>query len=330
MYNVIDNFYRWQWYSLSFNIASYLTTILQVSAVISFFLDNLFAPIDFLMSPQKRIYWLYLVTSVLLLVVFQYRVRGKIKGFTSDVWSKSSGVDLCWLVVNQVLLKLWIAPFFALQLSAIIWLNGQFVALFGSGNFFKLNAVFLTLLFAFTLFIVNDFAKFLVHRSFHKIPWLWPFHAVHHSATSLTPLTLYRIHPVEFTINSLRSFMVAVLISSCFVYLFANRISVLQIIGVNVFVFAFNLAGSNLRHSRFYLGFGWLERYFISPAQHQIHHSVKRQHFDKNFGSALAIWDRLFNSLLLSKAQQVDRFGLDNGPTNRQTLGQQWWGVRGR
>lgn len=239
-------------------------------------------------------------------------------------------VDLCWLVVNQFLLKLWIAPFFALQITVVIWLNSQLISLFGRGDFFKLDALLVPLLFAFVLFIVNDLTKFLVHLSFHRIPMLWPFHAVHHSANTLTPLTLYRIHPIEFIINSLRSFSVGVVVSSSFVYLFANTISGLMIVGVNLFVFVFNLAGSNLRHSPFYVGFGWLERIFISPAQHQIHHSVDRKHFDKNFGSALSIWDGLFNSLLLSKNEKITGFGLDKKRGNRQTIKQQWWGVRNR
>ena len=240
----------------------------------------------------------------------------------------SSLVDICWLVINQLLLKIWIVPFFALQVSAALWVNNTLIDLLGSGNFVKLTPLFITVLFAFSVFLIDDFCKFLVHFSFHRFPILWPFHAVHHSATTLTPLTLYRIHPVEFIINSLRSFLVGACISGLFVYFFANNISTFTIVGVNVFVFVFNFAGSNLRHSPFYIGFGFLEHIFISPAQHQIHHSVKVKHYDKNFGSALAIWDRLFNSLLLSKNEQVNCFGLDKGPVDRQTVKQQWWGVR--
>jgi len=255
--------------------------------------------------------------------------RNKIKYSQVDFLNRSSLIDLCWLIVNQLLLKLWIAPFFALQIATVLWLNSQFVAFFGQGDFFKLQPLTLTLLFAFVLFLVNDFCKFLVHRGFHRISWLWPFHAVHHSAMTLTPLTLYRIHPIEFIINSLRSFWVGVIVSGTFVYLFANSISVFQIMGVNLFVFIFNLVGSNLRHSPFYLGFGCLEKIFISPAQHQLHHSVERKHYDKNFGSALAVWDRLFDSLLLSKTENITGFGLDKKAVNRQTVKQQWWGVRG-
>lgn len=289
------------------------------------FAESFLSPILFLFDSQKRIYWLYLLSCVVLCYLF----RPKVVMQKTRLMASSSGVDLCWLIVNQLILKGWIAPFFALQVSVALWLNSLFMMLFGQGDFFKLDATLITVLFAFTLFFIDDFCKFIVHLGFHRLPFLWPFHAVHHSAATLTPLTLYRIHPVELVINSVRSFTVGALVSGAFVYLFANNISVFTIAGVNVFLFVFNLAGSNLRHSPFYLGFGRWESLFISPAQHQIHHSAEIRHFNKNFGSALAIWDWAFNCLVRSKTEQVTVFGLDKNSVNRQTFKQQWWGVRG-
>ena len=67
---------------------------------------------------------------------------------------------------------------------------------------------------------------------------------------------------------------------------------------MNVFVFCFNVAGSNLRHSHIGIQYWkWLEYLIISPAQHQLHHSVDSRHYDKNFGATLAIWDWFFGSL---------------------------------
>ena len=280
----------------------------------------------FLFEPQRRIYWIYLLSSGLLVFFFRHKITLK----KIPLWTSSYSVDFCWLVINQIVLKLWIVPFFALQVSAALWLNSSLISVFGIGNFFTLNMTIFTLIFAFILFVIDDFCKFIVHFSFHRLPFLWPFHAVHHSATLLTPLTLYRIHPIELIINSLRSFLVGMTISGIFVYVFANNVSLYTIIGVNMFLFLFNLAGSNLRHSPFYLGFGRWEKLFISPAQHQIHHSTEFRHFDKNFGSALAIWDRLFNCLLLSEKENVSDFGLDKSQIDRQTIKQQWWGVRGK
>lgn len=71
--------------------------------------------------------------------------------------------------------------------------------------------------------------------------------------------------------------------------------------------------GANLRHS--HVPFRYpplLERIFISPRQHQIHHSKATEHYDKNMGSKLAIWDWLFGTLVISNADDKLKFGIDD------------------
>lgn len=286
-------------------------------------LDNSIFPWHFIFDSNKRIYWLYLLTSAFI----AFAVSGK-HLFTKRHLNRSSAVDICWLLINQWLFKLLVLPLMVLQVSYALSMNNFLIAQFGTGNFWLINQTLMVLLFTFTLFICQDFGKFIVHFAYHKIPFLWRFHAVHHSATSMTPLTLYRIHPVEMIINSLRSLLIAILVSGLFIYLFKNHLGINQILGVNVFIFIFNITASNLRHSHVYLGFSKLEYLFISPAQHQIHHSLDVKHYDKNFGSSLAIWDHIFKSLLLSKNQTVTNFGLDKKNINRQTIKQQYLGIQ--
>ena len=51
---------------------------------------------------------------------------------------------------------------------------------------------------------------------------------------------------------------------------------------MNLFSFIFNIAGANLRHSHIEIAYWtWLEKIFISPAQHQLHHSIENKHFNK-------------------------------------------------
>ena len=50
--------------------------------------------------------------------------------------------------------------------------------------------------FAIVLF-VSDLAQYWYHRLFHKIPFLWGFHAIHHSAKSMDWLAGSRMHFVE-------------------------------------------------------------------------------------------------------------------------------------
>lgn len=87
-----------------------------------------------------------------------------------------------------------------------------------------------------------------------------------------------------------------------FVFFFGDKVDLLTVIGVNVIVFSFNVAGSNLRHSHISIKYWkWIEHIFISPAQHQLHHSLAKEHHDKNFGASLAIWDWIFGSLHYSE-----------------------------
>ena len=69
--------------------------------------------------------------------------------------------------------------------------------------------------------------------------------------------------------------------------------------------------GANLRHSHVKLSYPKILEYlFISPYQHQIHHSIRKEHHNKNLGSKLAVWDWLFGTLILSGSKKSLRFGI--------------------
>ena len=70
----------------------------------------------------------------------------------------------------------------------------------------------------------------------------------------------------------------------------------------------FNFAAANLRHSHIWISFGRLEKIFISPAQHQIHHSVG--HSNANLGSIFSVWDGLLGTRTYSGQKRELEFGL--------------------
>ncbi len=240
--------------------------------------------------------------------------------------NRSTALDIKWILVNQLLAILIFVPVLGGQITWAMSVYRQCVQWFGDGDFLSWQGHYVIALFSITLFLAEDFSRFLVHFAYHKIPCLWRFHAVHHSARVMTPLTLYRVHAVEYFINSIRAIAVVGLVSGIFIYCFNGRIGVYEVLGVSIFNFLFNIAGANLRHSNIWLGFGWFEKWFISPAQHQIHHSTAKEHLDKNFGASLALWDRIFGSWVASKYTQVKSFGLykQSAP---QKLVKQWLGI---
>lgn len=127
----------------------------------------------------------------------------------------------------------------------------------------------------------------------------------------MNPFTLYRIHPIELIINNLKSILVYGFVTGIFYYLASGEVGTITFVGVNIFTFSFMFLGANLRHSHVKLKFySYIENIFISPFQHQIHHSDNPDHFNKNLGSHLAIWDFLCGTLLKSKEVDKIRFGI--------------------
>lgn len=176
--------------------------------------------------------------------------------------------------------------------------------------------------------MASDFCKYWAHRIHHEWKILWPFHAVHHSADVLTPLTVMRAHPVETIIRNLLISGLVGVVQALILVLLVGRIDLVTIAGANALYFLFNALGSNLRHSHIWLSYGYvLEHILISPAQHQVHHSVEVKHHDKNYGSIFALWDWMFRTLYVPRSREALTFGVSDAEGQRleqpyQTLGQ--------
>lgn len=128
--------------------------------------------------------------------------------------------------------------------------------------------------------------RYVLHRLLHRVPFLWAFHKVHHSATTLNPMTVFRTHPVEGILFNMRGALAQGTCISLFYYAFGNSIDLWTIFGVIIGVFIFHAGGSNLRHSHVHISYWrWLEKWIISPAQHQIHHSVAPKHLTRILAS---------------------------------------------
>lgn len=160
--------------------------------------------------------------------------------------------------------------------------------------------------------MLRDFSTYVTHSLSHKVPLLWEFHKVHHSAEVLTPFTIYRKHPIYNLFSDCVSLAVVAPLQGLVAYLFIGEAQPLTIFGANLVFAIFHFVGANLRHSHIWLSFGpaW-GRILISPAQHQIHHSKAERHWNKNFGEVFALWDWLFGTLYLpGKVREVIEFGV--------------------
>lgn len=129
--------------------------------------------------------------------------------------------------------------------------------------------------------VVGDFVGYWRHRFEHN-SFLWPSHAVHHSDTEMTWLSLERFHPI----NRLTTF--------------AIDASALLLLGLPPYAV---VANSLVRH---YYGFlihadlpwtyGKLNILFVSPAMHRWHHSAEKKAYDRNFATVFGLWDWAFGT----------------------------------
>ena len=271
--------------------------------------------LSYFIDPDKRINILYLLSSLIL--AFYVFKTSKIRGsfwryiFNKRVWlGRSAVVDYIFFFFNGLLKVLLLGPYIIFGFYIAFYINEYLLQIFGYPEF-SLSITKTLVLYTITLTIVNDFFSYFIHYLMHKIPFLWEFHKTHHSATTLNPLTQYRIHPIELIINNIRNILVFGFITGIFDYLSHHQIDKIMFLGVNVFTFLFFFFGANLRHSHVKLKYPKLIEYiFISPFQHQIHHSTKKIHFNKNMGSKFAIWDYLFGTLVLSESTSRLNFGI--------------------
>lgn len=273
-------------------------------------------------DPGRRFFWLFLLSSALIAVLVTYIERKRSDAHTEKLsvfrslfnkhywFNRSTLFDLYMSIVNTLTRFALLIPLLGSHLLFSLWVAQTLLRYFDSPYVPELPWYAIAFLYTITFFVLEDLSRYILHRAMHSSALLWRFHKLHHSATVLTPLTLQRIHPVEMTLYYLRGIFVFGTVSGIFLYLFANDLNTWDVLGVDALGFMFALLGANLRHSHIWLSFGLLEKWFISPAQHQLHHSSALEHQNKNYGTYLSCWDNWSKTLILSGKKKTLNFGL--------------------
>ncbi len=164
---------------------------------------------------------------------------------------------------------------------------------------------------ALVVFLAADLTAYWYHRLHHDYESLWAIHAVHHSAEEMSPVTAFRHHPIYSFLGGLVTPLAIGVMQGVAMALVLGSIDVATLAGTNLFSAVLNLGTTNLRHSHIRLRYpGWLEHVLISPAQHQVHHSIHPRHHNRNYGEVLALWDWLFGTLYITRPDEEIRFGI--------------------
>lgn len=165
-----------------------------------------------------------------------------------------------------------------------------------------------------------DFGFFIMHYCQHKISWLWAFHKVHHSAEVLTPVTANRHHPVDYILEAATAILLGAIGTVVFTRWHGTEVDRLTLLNTSAIHCVYYMT-ANLRHSHLWLHFGKLPcQLFVSPAMHQIHHSIDKRHYNKNFGFVFSFWDALFRCRYLPEKQEELTFGLHGNESGYRGL----------
>jgi sterol desaturase/sphingolipid hydroxylase (fatty acid hydroxylase superfamily)/protein-S-isoprenylcysteine O-methyltransferase Ste14 len=144
--------------------------------------------------------------------------------------------------------------------------------------------------------IIADIGYYTAHRICHSVPFLWKFHAVHHSIEEMDWLATHRVHPID--------------------QIFTNTLSLLPL-----WLFGFSLEAlvihqalyqiqALLLHSNVKVTFGPLKWLIASPEYHHWHHANERDAYDRNFAAQLSIIDVIAGTMFLPFKRQPKAYGL--------------------
>ncbi len=131
--------------------------------------------------------------------------------------------------------------------------------------------------------IVLDLAIWAQHVAFHKIAPLWRLHRVHHTDVDLDATSGVRFHPVEIALSMVYKMAIVAVVGA-------------PVAAVVLFEVVLN-ATSMFNHANIRLPAPLdrvLRLIIVTPDMHRVHHSVRREETDSNYGFNLSIWDRLF------------------------------------
>jgi sterol desaturase/sphingolipid hydroxylase (fatty acid hydroxylase superfamily) len=154
--------------------------------------------------------------------------------------------------------------------------------------------------------VVADVAEYFIHLALHKVPFLWRFHAIHHSSKALDWIAGSRSHFVDDTL--VRGFILAPLMLG-----FSQSIILAYLVFVTLH--------ATWTHCNFGPNAKWLEKFLVMPRFHHWHHTSQKEAIDKNFAIHFPWIDKLFGTYYFPK-EWPENYGLSGEEISPSFLGQ--------
>jgi len=162
--------------------------------------------------------------------------------------------------------------------------------------------------------LAADLASYAAHRAFHAVPWLWRFHAIHHSSEALDWLAGSRLHLVDVVVTRAIGFVPLFLLG------FEQAVLAAYLVWVS--------AQATWIHANLGARTGWLDHVLVTPRFHHWHHAAHAEAQDKNFAVHFPWIDRLFGTHFLPGTAWPARYGVLSGEPPAGFVAQLFWPLR--
>lgn len=139
------------------------------------------------------------------------------------------------------------------------------------------------------LLVIADFIQWNVHRTLHRVPWMWEYHKIHHSVKEMGFAAHLRFHWMESIFYKTAQYIPLAMIG----------------FGLQDFfvVYIFTTAIGHFNHSNLNISYGPLKYIFNNPKMHIWHHAKALPDGTNgvNYAITLSIWDYIFKTNYIPK-----------------------------
>lgn len=177
-------------------------------ALKDFLTDVVLSPFSRFLHVEEQTYWPTYVCALILAVgvYLVSRRRSSLRGLMRYLWPKklvrarSTWLDLKMYIFSSMYFVVQGAAVFAIMGNLSMTFRYGLERLIGPGAPDGPLPAWANITVPVVLYLALELGYWIGHWLMHRVPFLWEFHKVHHSAEIMTPLTEWRQHPVEFLV----------------------------------------------------------------------------------------------------------------------------------
>jgi sterol desaturase/sphingolipid hydroxylase (fatty acid hydroxylase superfamily) len=266
---------------------------------------------------------LYLVWgTVVFAAIFTYwqsrQVDGGFRAFIRHCFPpgmlthKSARADFLFWLSRRIFMPLLVVPLGLSTITAGYASYSLLTLLCGPATHVGPASTLTLCAFTVSMVIAYDLSYYVYHYLCHTVPLLWELHKVHHSAQVMVGVTKDRVHPIDEILNRWWNGLIPGLAYGIWLFFAVDPVE-LTVFGISAYTIRNLLMMDVVRHTHLEMSYGkYLNRVFLCPYWHQLHHSIEPRHYNRNYGLLLSVWDELFGTLTVPEPGQHFTFGLSN------------------